>query len=122
MKFFSLLVSFFMLITPAQRFVCDGELISATIRNNFNGDFSLVNDLENVDPGAFVVLDWKNLSLMLPVSFQKGETSFTDRRWLWSYQDNEKGLHEDNPRFAQRMPDGKTIEHDCKVTIEERIG
>ncbi len=52
---------------------------------------------------------------MLPVSFQKGEISFTDNKWLWSYQDNEIGLHEDKPRFAQRLPNGKVIEHKCMI-------
>ena len=56
---------------------------------------------------------------MLPVSFQKGEISFTDRIWLWSYQDNEKGLHEETPRFAQRIPSGEIVEHECKLPKEQ---
>ena len=82
-----------------------------------------MTDLETVDQGAFAVLAWKDISLMLPVSFQKGEISFTDRKWLWSYQDNEKGLHENNPRFAQRMTRGEIVEHKCKVpSTEAKIG
>ena len=50
---------------------------------------------------------------MLPVSFQKGEITFTDKKWLWSYQDHDKGLHEDKPRFAQRLPNGEIIEYNC---------
>ena len=116
MNIFSCLLSLYIAITPSSTFDCDGETLKATIRNNLNGDFSVVTDLEKVDQGAFVVLDWKNISLMLPVSFQKGGISFTDRKWLWSYQDNEQGLHEENPRFAQRMQRGEIVEHECQMT------
>ena len=112
---FSFLMSLFLVITPSSTFQCDEEPLTATIRNNLNGDFSLVTDLERIDQGSFVVLEWKKISLMLPVSFQKGDISFTDRKWLWSYQDNEMGLHQDNPRFAQRIQNGQIIEHDCHV-------
>ena len=115
----SFCLSLFIAITPSSTFDCDGEILNATIRNNLNGDFLLVTDLEKVDQGAFVVLDWKEISLMLPVSFQKGEISFTDRKWLWSYQDNEQGLHEESPRFAQLMPSGEVVEYACQVPIRE---
>ncbi len=80
MNIFPFLLSLFISITPSSTFNCDGETLNATIRNNLNGDFALVTDLEKIDPGAFVVLDWKDISLMLPFSFQKGEISFTDRK------------------------------------------
>ena len=81
-----------------------------------NGDFALVNDLEKIDQGAFIVLEWRDVSLMLPISFQAGEISFTDKKWLWSYQDNESGLRMDNPRFAQRLPSGDIVEHECEAS------
>ncbi len=115
MNFISLILSFFITITPPSQFDCDGDQLLVTIRNNLNGDFALVTDLEEIDKGAFVVLDWNDLSLMLPVSFQKGEISFTDKKWLWSYQDNETGLHEETPRFAQRLRNGYVVEHECKL-------
>ncbi len=111
----SFLLSILLVVPSPPAFDCDGKLLNATIRNNLNGDFALVDDLEKVDEGAFVVLDWEKISLMLPVSFQKGEISFTDKKWLWSYQDNENGLHEETPRFAQRLPSGEIVEHDCKL-------
>ena len=115
MTIFSFLLSLFIAVTPSSVFDCDGEMLKATIRNNLNGDYSLVTDLEKVDQGAFVVLDWQGINLMLPVSFNKGETSFTDRRWLWSYQDNEQGFHVERPRFAQRIPSGEIVEHECRL-------
>ncbi len=117
MSIFNFLLSLFIVITPPSAFDCDGQVLKATIRNNLNADFSVVTDLEKIDSGAFVILEWKEISLMLPVSFQKGEISFTDRKWLWSYQDNENGLHEENPRFAQRLPNGNIVEHQCKLAI-----
>ena len=119
MILFNFILSLFMLITPSSTFDCDGDLLIATIRNNLNGDFALTKDLDAIDQGAFVVLNWRDLNLMLPVSFQYGEISFTDRKWLWSYQDNELGLHVETPRFAQRMPSGKIVEHECNLPAKE---
>ena len=121
MNIFPLLLSFFIAITPSSLFNCDGEGLKATIRNNLNGDFILLTDLEKIDQGAFVVLDWKEISLMLPVSFQKGAITFTDRKWLWSYQDNKRGLHLDRPRLARLMPSGETVEYECNLPIKESV-
>lgn len=95
--------------------MCDGDLLTATIRNNLNGDFLIIDDLEKTDKGAFVVLEWRKINLMLPVSFQVGEISFTDKKWLWSYKDVLKGLRVENPRFAQLLPNGEIIEHRCEA-------
>ena len=119
MNIFPLFLSFLIAISPYPSFICDGEPLEATIRNNLNGDFAIVNDLEKVDEGAFVVLDWKEGSVMLPISFQKGEISFTDKKWFWSYQDNQQGLHEENPRLAQRMPGGEIVDYECQLPTTE---
>ncbi|WP_320674148.1 hypothetical protein [Prochlorococcus sp. MIT 1341] len=115
MLVFSLLFSLFITICPSTSFICDGSTLYATIRNNLSGDFALVDDLENIDQGAFVVLNWKSKNIMLPISFQSGEITFRDNKWLWSYQDNEYGLHLNNPRFAQLLPSGKVVEHECII-------
>ena len=116
---FPFILSFFITMIPSHDFRCDNDLLNATIRNNLNGDFALVNDLEKIDQGAFIVLEWRDVSLMLPISFQAGEISFTDKKWLWSYQDNENGLRMDNPRFAQRIPSGEIVEHECKAIYKK---
>ena len=113
MTFISLIMSLLITLNPSPMFKCDGDLLTATIRNNLNGDFSLTNNLENIDKGAFVVLKWRELQLMLPVSFKVGEIAFTDKKWLWSYQDNENGLRIDNPRLAQVLPSGEVQEFSC---------
>ena len=58
---------------------------------------------------------------MLPVSFKVGDISFTDKKWLWSYQDEKNGLQINNPRFAQLLPNGKIQEFSCQaISKEER--
>ena len=113
MTFISFFLSLFITLNPSPSFNCDGDILTAVIRNNLNGDFALTNDLDNIDKGAFIVLDWRDINLMLPVSFKVGDISFTDKKWLWSYQDREKGLHEDKPRFAHLLPNGEVVEHEC---------
>ena len=116
MNILPILLSILFAITPSSDFICDDELLAVTIRNNLNGDFEVINDLEKIDKGAFVVLDWKDLSIMLPVSFKSGDISFTDKKWLWSYQDEKIGLHDESPRLAQLMPNGKIKDYECHVS------
>ncbi len=119
MNLFSFLLSIVITITPPTSYKCDGDLLKATIRNNLNGDFAQITNLEELDEGAIVVLDGEEINLMLPVSFQAGEISFTDKKWLWSYQDNERGLHETNPRLAHRLPNGEIVEYDCDPFVAD---
>ena len=114
MIFISFFLSLLITLNPSSDFNCDGDRLTAVIRNNLNGDFALTNDLENIDKGAFIVLKWRDINLMLPVSFKVGDISFTDKKWLWSYQDEENGLRMDNPRFAQRLPNGEIKEFSCE--------
>ena len=121
-----ILISFFLslLITlnPSSTFNCDGDILTAVIRNNLNGDFAITDDLENIDKGAFIVLNWRDINLMLPVSFKVGDISFTDKKWLWSYQDEENGLRMDGPRFAQLLPNGEIQEFSCQaIYTEDRV-
>ena len=122
MTFISFFLSLFITLNPSPDFNCDGDILNAVIRNNLNGDFALTNDLENIDKGAFVVLNWRETSLMLPVSFKVGDISFTDKKWLWSYQDEKNGLRIDNPRFAQLLPNGEIQEFSCQaISTEDKV-
>ena len=122
MTFISFFLSLLITLTPSPNFNCDGDKLTAVIRNNLNGDFALTNDLENIDKGAFIVLDWRDINLMLPVSFQVGDISFTDKKWLWSYQDKKNGLRIDKPRFAQILPNGEIQDFYCEaIYSEDRI-
>ncbi len=122
MPFISFFLSLFIALNPSPNFNCNGDRLTAIIRNNLNGDFALTTDLNNIDEGAFIVLNWRDINLMLPISFKVGEISFTDKKWLWSYQDEKDGLRMDNPRFAQLLPNGEIQEYSCQaITKEERV-
>ena len=122
MIFFSFVLSLLISLNPSSDFNCNGDRLTAVIRNNLNGDFAITDDLENIDKGAFVVLNWRDINLMLPVSFKVGDISFTDKKWLWSYQDEENGLRIDMPRFAKLLPDGKIQEFSCQaISIDDNI-
>tara|TARA_B100000965_G_scaffold70029_1_gene55225 strand:- start:259 stop:630 length:372 start_codon:yes stop_codon:yes gene_type:complete len=115
MIFISFFLSLLITIIPSSEFNCDGDRLTAVIRNNLNGDFAITDDLENIDKGAFIVLNWRDINLMLPVSFKVGDISFTDKKWLWSYQDKKNGLRMDEPRFAQLLPSGEIKEFSCQA-------
>ena len=115
MLLITFLLGFFITLNPSPDFNCNGDILTAVIRNNLNGDFAITKDLEQVDKGAFIVLNWRDLNLMLPVSFKVGDIAFTDKKWLWSYQDKKNGLRIDNPRFAQLLPNGETEEYYCEA-------
>ena len=115
MIFISFFLSLLITLNPSSNFNCDGDRLTAVIRNNLNGDFAITNDLENIDKGAFIVLNWRDINLMLPVSFKVGEISFTDKKWLWSYQDKKNGLRMDNPRLAELLPNGEVKDFSCKA-------
>ena len=57
--FLSLLIS----LNPSSNFNCDGDRLTAVIRNNLNGDFAITNDLENIDKGAFIAVSYTHLTL-----------------------------------------------------------
>tara|TARA_B100000965_G_scaffold388234_1_gene392557 strand:+ start:2713 stop:3084 length:372 start_codon:yes stop_codon:yes gene_type:complete len=122
MTFISFFLSLLIALNPSPAFNCDGDKLTAVIRNNLNGDFALTNDLENIDKGAFIVLNWRDINLMLPISFKVGDISFTDKKWFWSYQDKKNGLRMDRPRFAQLLPNGEIHEYYCEaISQEEQI-
>ena len=115
MIFISLFLTLLISLNPSSDFNCNGDRLTAVIRNNLNGDFAITDNLENIDKGAFVVLHWREINLMLPVSFKVGDISFTDKKWLWSYQDDKNGLRIDSPRFAKLLPNGEIKEFSCQA-------
>ena len=122
MTFISFFLSLLITLNPSPDFNCDGDKLTAVIRNNLNGDFALTTDLDNIGKGAFIVLNWRDISLMLPVSFKLGNISFTDKKWLWSYQDEKNGLRIDNPRFAQLLPNGEIQDFACEaISLGDRV-
>ena len=121
MHIISFILSLCLTLNPSPYFNCDGDLLTAKIRNNLNGDFALTEKLENIDKGAFVTLNWRELKLMLPVSFKIGDIAFTDKKWLWSYKDNEHGLRINNPRLSKITNSGEIIEYSCKAILKKDL-
>ena len=106
MKLISLLLSMILIVIPPSTFKCDGEPLKARIINNENGDFSEVKDLQNIDKGAFVVLDWKS-NLMLPRTFIANEISFSDNKWKWVYKEGE------SPKLLEKKSSTEIKEYEC---------
>ena len=61
------------------------------MRNNINGDFSIVEKISELKPGGFININWNKQKLMLPYSLRKDYISFTDKKWDWRYQFNKDG-------------------------------
>tara|TARA_Y100000739_G_scaffold174408_1_gene152134 strand:+ start:331 stop:603 length:273 start_codon:yes stop_codon:yes gene_type:complete len=86
------------------------------IRNNINGDFSIINTIYEIEPGAFINIAWNGKELMLPYSLRKDYLSFTDRKWDWRYQINKEGIVLDkNPTLYELQTSGVIKEHICQL-------
>ena len=85
------------------------------IRNNFNGDFSIVEKISELKPGAFININWNKKKLMLPYSLRKDYISFTDKKCDWRYQLNEDGSPNiENPSLYE-LPSGEIKTHFCET-------
>ena len=97
-------------------YFCENTKLNLVIRNNINGDFSIVKTISEIEPGAFINIDWNGEKLMLPYSIRKDYLSFTDKKWDWRYQINQDGLVvEKNPTLYELLPSGVTKEHICQI-------
>jgi len=81
---------------PAVRYRCGGDLLLARSENGAVDAVSIPNISSGTPPGAFVVLEWRGISLQLPRTNNAGALSYTDGRWWWSLE------NPDQPRFRQR--------------------
>ena len=116
-KIHNLITTIVLLLTLNTNFICDQEYLNLNIRNNINGDFSLVKDIKELRPGAFININWQDKSLMLPYYPRAKFISFADKKWDWRYSINEDGKVNDiNPVLYELLPLGKYIEHKCQIT------
>ena len=89
------------------------------IRNNINGDFSIVEKISELKPGAFINIYWNKKNLMLPFSLRKDYISFTDIKWDWRYQFNKAGSPNiNNPSLYELLPSGVVKTHSCQSEDE----
>ncbi|MBO8240147.1 hypothetical protein HA152_05450 [Prochlorococcus marinus XMU1412] len=89
------------------------------MRNNINGDFSIVEEISELKPGAFININWNKKKLMLPYSLRKDYISFTDKKWDWRYKLNKDGSPDiNNPSLYELLPSGKIKAHFCQSEDE----
>jgi len=81
---------------PAVRYRCGGDLLLARSENGAVDALAIPNISAGTPPGAFVVLEWRGISLQLPRTNNAGAPSYTDGRWWWSIE------NPDQPRFRLR--------------------
>ena len=113
---YSLFFSLIFLFSLNTTYYCDDIKLDLVIRNNINGDFSIVNAISEIKPGAFINIDWDRKKFMLPYSPRREYLSFTDRKWEWRYQINNKGLvNEKNPTLYELQQSGVINQHTCQL-------
>ncbi len=113
MRLITILLSFLVSITPPQDFICNGIPLKAIIYNNISSSYQVLNDLNDLDEGAFIVLKLDETSIMIPRTFNKDEISFTDKKWWWSYKLRETPVDVDHPYLRRRKPNGEIENFQC---------
>jgi len=82
--------------SPAIRYICGGDPLLARTENGPVDAVAIPNISAGTPPGAFVVLEWRGISLQLPRTNNAGAPSYTDGRWWWSLE------NPNQPRFRLR--------------------
>ncbi|MCP9926829.1 hypothetical protein [Cyanobium sp. CH-040] len=78
------------------RYRCEGDPLEARVFAGAVDAIAIPNISAGTPPGAYVVLQWRGVSLQLPRTNNAGPPSYTDGRWWWSVADA------DQPQFRQR--------------------
>ncbi len=104
-----LLVVLMLLSAPAawaaevtQRYLCDGDALEATLHMGAVDASGIPNSDGGTVPGAFIVLQWRGVSLQLPRTNNAGIPSYTDGRWWW------QAVDPDRPDFREHRGSFKT--------------
>ena len=96
--------------------MCENAKLNIVMRNNINGDFSIIEKISEIRPGAFINISWNKKNLMLPYSLRKDYISFTDKKWDWRYHFNEDGSPNiKNPSLFELLPSGEIKKHFCET-------
>lgn len=96
-------------------YLCENIKLNLVIRNNINGDYSIVKNIKEIEPGSFINIEWNNKKLMLPFSLRKDFLSFTDKKWDWRYSFNQEGsVNDNNPTLYELLPSGSVKAHLCQ--------
>lgn len=93
--------------TASQHYTCEGEPLLATPHSGAVDAAEIPNSSAGTLPGAFIVLEWRGVSLQLPRTNNAGSPSYTDGRWWWRAED---ATH---PEFAERR--GAVHRYSCEA-------
>ena len=114
-KIHSFFISSIILLALNSSYMCENSKLDLVLRNNINGDFSIVEKISELKPGAFININWNEIKLMLPYSLRKDYISFTDKKWDWRYQFNNEGSPDiNNPSLYELLPSGEVKVHYCQ--------
>lgn len=80
-----------------QMYVCDGDPLVAELHAGAVDAADIPNRSSGTLPGAYVVLQWRNITLQLPRTNNAGPPSYSDGRWRW-----QQGTDLTAPTLAQR--------------------
>lgn len=92
----------------AEHYLCGGEALIAELHQGAVDAGGIPNSNGGTVPGAFLVLQWRGVSLQLPRTNNAGTPSYSDGRWWW------QALDPDHPEFAQRR--GEWESYSCERT------
>ena len=105
-----------LLVLMSTTYICDQSKLELVIRNNIYGNYSIINKLSEIKPGAFININWNKKKLMLPYSLRKDYLSFTDKKWDWRYKYNEDGfINKEKPALYELLPSGEIKKHLCQL-------
>ena len=79
----------------SEHYLCDGDPLAALPYNGAVDASGIPNSDGGTVPGAFIVLQWRGVSLQLPRTNNAGIPSYTDGRWWW------QALDPDRPDFRE---------------------
>ena len=88
--------------SASERYLCDGDELLAMLHNGAVDASDIPNSNGGTVPGAFIVLQWRGVSLQLPRTNNAGIPSYTDGRWWWQAVDPER------PDFREHRGSFKT--------------
>ena len=93
---------------PLEHYRCAGDPLTTAFNAGAVDAGSIPNTSGGTVPGAFLVLQWRDISLQLPRTNNAGAPSFSDGKWWWSLEDP------DHPSFRLRRGLGDVETFACE--------
>jgi hypothetical protein len=93
----------------AEHYRCGGDPLVAEVHAGAVDAPGIPNSTGGTVPGAFIVLQWRGVTLQLPRTNNAGTPSYSDGRWWW------QALDPQHPDFAQRRGDWEAYRCDASA-------